>query len=119
MNKLFAILPATVLSACVSLGAWAQAPAAPPAMSTAAAPVTPAVAASAPGVKPVEVKPAVVSTVGPAATPAASDKTSPATAASASTAKAKSPATLHAKAGHKTVHPKAAKASVTGSAAIK
>ena len=115
MNKLFAILPATVLSACVSLGAWAQAPAS----TTAAAPVTPAVAASAPGVKPVEVKPAVVSTVGPAATPPASDKTNPATAATAPTAKAKSPTTLQAKAGHKTVHPKAAKASVSGSAAIK
>lgn len=122
MNKLFAILPATVLSACVSLGAWAQAPAATPAMPAAAAPVTPAVAASAPGVKPVEVKPAVVSTVGPAATPPAADKTSPTTAAATPAAKAKQPTTLHAKAAHKTVHPntaKAAKASVTGSAAIK
>jgi|GEM_PF-2870322 len=123
MNKLFAILPATVLSACVSLGAWAQAPAATSATpATAAAPVTPAVAASAPGVKPVEVKPAVVSTVGPAATPPAADKASPATGAATPAAKAKQPTRLHAKAGHKTVHPdsaKAAKASVTSSAAIK
>lgn len=117
MNRLFAILPATVLSACVSLGAWAQAPAA-----TSATPVTPTVAASAPGVKPVEVKPAVVSTVGPAATPPAADKASPATGAATPAAKAKQPTRLHAKTGHKTVHPdsaKAAKASVTGSAAIK
>lgn len=115
MNKLFAILPAAVLSACVSMGAWAQAPAA----ATAATPVTPAVAASAAGVKPVEVKPAVASTVGPAATPSASDKVSPTQAAPAPTAKAKSPTPLHAKAGHKTVHPKAAKASVNSGASIK
>jgi len=113
MNKLYAILPATVLSACVSLGAWAQAPA------TAATPVTPAVAASAPGVKPVEVKPAGFSTVGPAATPPAADKASPSTAVATPAAKAKQPTTLHAKAGHKTVHPKAAKASVTSSTVIK
>lgn len=118
MNKLFAILPAAVLSACVSMGAWAQAPAAATA-ATAATPVTPAVAASAAGVKPVEVKPAVASTVGPAATPSASDKVSPTQAAPAPTAKAKSPTPLHAKAGHKTVHPKAAKASVNSGASIK
>lgn len=115
MKKLFAILPATVLSACVSMGAWAQSSAATPA----ATPVTPAVAASAAGVKPVEVKPAVVNTAVPAATPPAPDKLSTPHAAPAPTAKAKSPTPQHAKAGHKSVHPKAAKASMSSGAAIK
>ena len=128
MNKLFAILPATILSACVSMGAWAQAPAATTTATPAATPVTLAVAASAPGVKPVEVKPAAVaSPVGPASTQPVADKASP-----TSTSTTDATASAKAKAGHKvvhanarpsghtaTVHPKAAKASVSGSAAIK
>lgn len=115
MNKLSAILPAAMLSACVSMGALAQTPA----PTAGATPVMPAVAASAPGVKPVEVKPAVVSTVGPAAAPPASDKASSAPTVAAPDAKAKSSTTLHAKAGHRTVRPKAPKATATGGATIK